>query len=40
MKMLDVYVTGNNNADGKAKCSCKRNITVHFRRHINEKQKN
>lgn len=24
---------GNNNADGKAKCGCGRNITIHLRRH-------
>jgi len=28
-----VRMSGNNNADGKAKCGCGRNITVHLRRH-------
>ena len=29
----EVRMSGNNNADGKAKCKCGRNITIHLRRH-------
>lgn len=27
-----VLMVGNNNADGKSKCKCNRNITIHLRR--------
>ena len=37
-RSIDIFVVGNNNADGKVRCACGRNITMHFRRH-NEKQK-
>lgn len=35
-----IWVVGNNNANGKKLCSkCKRNITVHFRRHKDESKR-
>ena len=36
-KTTSVRMIGNNNADGKAKCGCGRNITVHLRRHKGKK---
>ena len=27
-----IYMTGNNNADGKGLCDCGRHVTVHLRR--------
>ena len=31
---------GNKNADAKTKCKCGRNLTVHFRKHIEKKRYN
>lgn len=33
-----LVMVGNNNADGKAKCICGRNITLHLRRQINREK--
>ena len=34
---VHLTIVGNNNANGKRKCECGRNITVHFRRHKERK---
>ena len=39
-KQTKLNMVGNNNADGKMKCKCGRNITLHLRRYKDEIKNN